>query len=109
MLTGLQYQILKRVWPGRPDLATEMPVAAGSRVASLFGEDFISRLPGKIVADFGCGEGKEAIELARHGAAKVYALKFARPSMKAPVNSLAMPRSIASASSSSGRPKKPTS
>lgn len=76
MLTGLQYQILKRVWPGRPDLATEMPVAAGSRVASLFGEDFISRLPGKIVADFGCGEGKEAIELARYGAAKVYGVEI---------------------------------
>lgn len=77
MFTRLQYRILKRCWPSRPDLIGEHELITGSsRIASIFGEELISRLPGKIAADFGCGEGKEAIELARHGATKVFGVEI---------------------------------
>lgn len=76
MLTELQYRILKRGWPTRPDVSGEAQVAGPARISSIFGEEFMRRLPGKIAADFGCGEGKEAIELARAGAAKVYGVEI---------------------------------
>ena len=80
LFTQLQYRILKRGWPTRPDVLGEAPISSASRVASIFGEELIERLPGKIVADFGSGEGREAIELARHGAAKVYGVEI-RPEL----------------------------
>ena len=80
MLTQLQYRILKRFWPFRPDLTGEIQFEGPSRVASLFGEELVRHLPGKIAADFGCGEGREAVELARMGAAKVYGVEI-RPEL----------------------------
>ncbi|HVP00736.1 MAG TPA: class I SAM-dependent methyltransferase [Bryobacteraceae bacterium] len=76
MLTNLQYRILKRFWPTRPDLSRDIWFTGPSRVGHLFGEDFLCRIQGKIVADFGCGEGREAIELARLGATKVYGVEI---------------------------------
>lgn len=76
MLTELQYRILKRGWPTRPDIIGPAPVMGPSRVASIFGDDLIGRLPGRIAADFGCGEGREALELARYGAAKVFGIEI---------------------------------
>lgn len=76
MLTRLQYQILKRGWPTRPDLTGEIHFAGPTRIGSIFGDDFLSRLAGKIVADFGCGEGREAVELARLGASKVFGVEI---------------------------------
>jgi SAM-dependent methyltransferase len=37
-----------------------------SKVARSFGEDFLKSLAGKTVIDFGCGEGRPAIELAQY-------------------------------------------
>jgi SAM-dependent methyltransferase len=76
LFTELQYRILKRGWPTRPDVMGELQVTGPTRIASIFGEDLINRLPGKIAADFGCGEGKEAIELARCGAARVFGVEI---------------------------------
>ncbi len=42
-----------------------------SKLEMLFGEGIWSELSGKTVADFGCGSGGEAIEMAEHGAASV--------------------------------------
>lgn len=80
LLTQLQYRLLKRGWPSRPDLTSEIHFEGSFRVASIFGDELIQRLPGKIVADFGCGEGKEAVELAKLGAAKVYGVEI-RPEL----------------------------
>jgi SAM-dependent methyltransferase len=41
------------------------------KLRTLFGDRAIEEVAGKIVVDFGCGEGAEAIELARYGARKV--------------------------------------
>jgi SAM-dependent methyltransferase len=80
LITELQYRILKRGWPFRPDELGEAAFTGAARLSALFGEDFLGRVAGKVVADFGCGEGKEAIELARHGAAKVYGVEI-RPEL----------------------------
>lgn len=37
----------------------------------VFGSEFFREITGKVVIDFGCGEGKEAIEMALNGAEKV--------------------------------------
>ena len=42
-----------------------------SKLEMLFGPDIWSELAGKVVADFGCGAGAEAVEMAQHGAARV--------------------------------------
>ena len=35
------------------------------------GDDFFAKIAGKVVIDFGCGEGSEALEMAQRGAARV--------------------------------------
>jgi len=39
-----------------------------SKLETLLGKEFLGRIPGKVVIDFGCGKGLEAIELAQRGA-----------------------------------------
>lgn len=45
-----------------------------SKLATLLGPKIWDQLTDRIVVDFGCGEGNEAIEIARHGARKVIGL-----------------------------------
>jgi SAM-dependent methyltransferase len=68
MLNSLQYQILKSLYPRSPDLLTE---TGGKSKLDLLGSDFLSKIPGKTVIDFGCGLGNEAIEMAQRGAVRV--------------------------------------
>lgn len=42
-----------------------------SKLEVLFGRQLWSHIDGRVVLDFGCGDGEEAIEMARHGAEKV--------------------------------------
>lgn len=44
---------------------------AKGKLESLFGTEFWERIRGKVVIDFGCGQGHEAIDMARLGAARV--------------------------------------
>lgn len=46
----------------------------GSKIETLFGPDFWGQIRGKTVLDFGCGDGEEALDIARHGAARVIGL-----------------------------------
>jgi len=50
-------------------------VTGGSaKLEQYFGHDIWTRLAGRVVLDFGCGEGKEAIAAALHGATRVYGI-----------------------------------
>jgi len=68
MLNALQYRILKGLYPRSPDLLAE---TGNKSKLDLLGSNFLSKIPGKTVIDFGCGIGTEAIEMAQRGALKV--------------------------------------
>jgi SAM-dependent methyltransferase len=72
LLTSLQVQFLRKAFPGKPG---DGPVSErGLQLTKLFGDDFLARIEGKCVTDFGCGEGSDAVQMAQHGAAKVIGL-----------------------------------
>src|SRR5277367_3093469 len=71
MLTNVQYRILKKLSPGAPECCSGGAYEGKSKLEILMGREFLSRIPGKIVIDFGCGEGADAIEMANRGARKV--------------------------------------
>jgi 2-polyprenyl-3-methyl-5-hydroxy-6-metoxy-1,4-benzoquinol methylase len=70
MLTKFQYRILKTMFPGR-DSGAESVYDRQSKLSVLMGPEFFARIAGKTVIDFGCGEGVEAVEMARRGAGRV--------------------------------------
>lgn len=59
-----------KIWPP-DDGASPAPYEGKSKLEVLFGPDVWAELRGKTVLDFGCGDGKEAVEIAQHGAAHV--------------------------------------
>src|SRR5437588_2671855 len=71
MLTDIQYRILKRISPGAPDCCSGCAYEGKSKLAVLMGDDLFTKIAGKIVIDFGCGEGVDAVEMARRGAMRV--------------------------------------
>jgi len=71
MLTGIQYRILKKISPGAPDCCGGSFYEGKSKLAVLMGEDFFAKIAGKVVVDFGCGEGADAVEMAARGAQRV--------------------------------------
>jgi SAM-dependent methyltransferase len=70
MLTNIQYQILKRISPVAPDCCGCV-YEGKSKLAVLMGDEFFTKIAGKVVIDFGCGEGAEAVEMAGRGAKQV--------------------------------------
>jgi len=73
-LLDFQYRILKSISPGEPAHADGSIYLGKSKLRTLLGERAIAELAGKTVIDFGCGEGKESIELAQSGVARVVGL-----------------------------------
>jgi len=71
MLTNVQYGILKKLSPGAPGCCSGRAYEGKSKLAVLMGQEFFARIEGKVVIDFGCGEGSEAIEMAQKGARRV--------------------------------------
>ncbi|MGO9970422.1 MAG: class I SAM-dependent methyltransferase [Bryobacteraceae bacterium] len=71
MLTDIQYRILKRISPGGPDSSGGCVYQGKSKLAILMGAEFFAKIAGKVVIDFGCGEGTEAVEMAGRGARRV--------------------------------------
>ena len=68
----LGYRILKRVSPsGAATQCDESAYAGGSKLSSLLGESFLEEIRNRVVIDFGCGLGAQAIEMAQRGAKKV--------------------------------------
>lgn len=69
---NLGYQLLRRISPsGSSPESHESEAAEHAKLGQLFGERIYSEIRGKTVIDFGCGEGAEAVELARGGAKHV--------------------------------------
>lgn len=71
MLTEIQYRILKRLSPGAPGCCSGGAYQGKSKIAVQLGSDIFSRIAGKVVIDFGCGEGADSIEMAAKGASRV--------------------------------------
>jgi len=71
MFANLQYQILKRISPGAPDCCSGRIYEGKSKLAVLMGDEFFAEIAGKVVIDFGCGEGTDALEMAGRGAKRV--------------------------------------
>lgn len=72
-LSACEYQILKWCFP-RSRAAAPVPedrYTSSSRLRLLLGDRVVEDLKGKVVIDFGCGEGQEAVDLARSGVARV--------------------------------------
>jgi SAM-dependent methyltransferase len=78
----LGYQLLRRIGP-RPQedgQGRSYAYRERSKLETLLGPGIWRELAGKIVVDFGCGTGGEAIEVAQHGARAVIGLDI-RPSV----------------------------
>jgi SAM-dependent methyltransferase len=71
MLTDIQYRILKRISPAAPDCCSGSIYKGKSKLAVLMGDDIFNTIAGKVIIDFGCGEGAEAMEMAARGAKRV--------------------------------------
>jgi len=68
MFTELQYSLLKRIAPyskDSPNNGQETRWVGEAKIKLLLGNHFLNGLQGKKVIDFGCGEGHEAIAIAR--------------------------------------------
>lgn len=75
MLEDLQYRILRKISPGVSPATVDGSSYEGKpKVSALLGEDFLTMIRDKTVIDFGCGEGAEALDIARNGAKKVIGL-----------------------------------
>jgi SAM-dependent methyltransferase len=63
--TAIQLWLLRRMFPREPDFSDGEAFYTGkSKLSAQMGLDFFQKIQGKTVIDFGCGEGKEAIEMA---------------------------------------------
>lgn len=70
----LGYGILHTIAPHRAGDAEGVPHDNDEALEDTFGHDFPDRIRGKIVLDFGCGPGRQAVAMARLGAARVIGL-----------------------------------
>jgi SAM-dependent methyltransferase len=71
MLTNIQYRILKMVSPGASSSCSGCVYEGKSKLAVLMGADFFTKIVGKVIIDFGCGEGADAVEMAGKAAKRV--------------------------------------
>ena len=71
MLTNIQIQVFKRISRRGPTGCDGSAYAGKSKLAVLMGNEFFADIAGKVVIDFGCGEGTDAVEMATKGAKRV--------------------------------------
>ena len=72
---ALGYRLLKSISADRlADHCDGSAYIGRSKIEALFGSRIWSEFAGRVVIDFGCGSGAEAVEIAEHGAAKVVGL-----------------------------------
>jgi SAM-dependent methyltransferase len=66
------YRILRAISPGEPSHMRGTAYTGRSKLQDLLGNSIWDEIDEKVVVDFGCGKGAEAIELAQRGARFVY-------------------------------------
>ena len=67
----LGYELLKTISPGEPSTLDGSAYATKSKLETLLGASLWRDIAGKVVIDFGCGTGHDAVEMAGRGASKV--------------------------------------
>lgn len=68
----LGYAVLRRIGQRKSRPRVDgTPYSGRGKLAALLGPSFLREISDRVVIDFGCGEGSEAIDLARHGARRV--------------------------------------
>ncbi len=70
-LDRMQYRILKWISPEDPPYMSGEVYKDKIKIKVLLGEKILDQLRGKVVIDFGCGEGGDAIALAKNYALRV--------------------------------------
>jgi 2-polyprenyl-3-methyl-5-hydroxy-6-metoxy-1,4-benzoquinol methylase len=70
-LDRMQYRILKRISPEEPGYMSGEVYKEKIKIKVLLGDHVFDQLRGKVVIDFGCGEGDDAIALAKNCACRV--------------------------------------
>lgn len=70
-LDQIQYEALKWISPREPGTMSGEVYKGKIKVKVLLGESILEQLRGKVVIDFGCGEGDDAIALAKGYALRV--------------------------------------
>jgi SAM-dependent methyltransferase len=70
-MIDIQYRILRAISSGEENPRTRKAYDDKSKLELLLGHEFLKRVPGKTIIDFGCGIGAEAVELAQRGAKRV--------------------------------------
>lgn len=71
MLTDIQTKILKKISPGGATSCDGSAYTGKSKLMVLMGNDFFEEIKGKVVIDFGCGDGADTVEMALKGAKRV--------------------------------------
>ncbi len=69
---NLGYNLLRTLFPAEPKRMDGSTYNKNSKLETLLGPSIWTDLCDKIVVDFGCGAGIEAIEIAQRGAKRVY-------------------------------------
>lgn len=74
------YRLLRLINPGGlRDFCNGNPYQSRSKMEALFGPKIWSEVEDKVVIDFGCGTGADAIEMAQRGAKKVIGVDIREP------------------------------
>ena len=79
MLANTQYQVLKKIFSGGPHFGEVNFYEGKSKARVVLGEEFIRDIQGKVIIDFGCGEGTD--RWASIGRRTTNSLPFPRPAL----------------------------
>lgn len=71
MLTKMQIRMLKSISHEAPTYCTGFAYEGRSKLEVHLGNEFFNKVKGRVVIDFGCGEGAGAVEMAVSGAKSV--------------------------------------
>jgi SAM-dependent methyltransferase len=77
----LGYRVLRALWPAPVDNLSGEFYADKDKLQIALGPEVYQELRGKVVIDFGCGKGHEAVRIAQNGAARVIGVDMLEKSL----------------------------